>query len=110
MAKHHKKITRNQHHLLWTRKTWNHGFAQLLRSAFIEEIDWNLHEKLHTIVEPIPVPPEAQLERAWRNYQLNKSFIQGMTTESKIYWLIEQIDDPEFKAAMQAQREFFAHH
>lgn len=110
MAKHHKKIERNQHHLLWTRKTWTEGYAQLLRSAFVVDIDWNLHEKLHIAVEPIPVPPQDQLERAWREYQLNKDFIQGLATERKVAWLVSQIDDPAFKTAMRAQFDFLFTH
>lgn len=110
MAKHHKKIERNQHHLLWTRKTWTGPFAQKLRSAFVVDINWNLHEKLHIHVEPIPVPSEAKLEQAWHAYELDKYFIQPMSIPDKIRWLIEHIDDQDFCEAMDRQLEFFTNH
>lgn len=110
MAKHHKKIERNQHHLLWTRKTWTGEFAQKLRSAFVVDINWNLHEKLHTEIEPIPVPSESECKKAWLAYQTEREMLAELPPERKVAWLVHQIDDQEFCEAMQRQFEFFITH
>ena len=107
MAKHHKKIPNNDHHLLWTRKQWANGYAQLLRRAFVVRIDWNLHERLHAEIEPIPVPDENTLKWSWERLQASKERVQAMTVIEKIEWLIDNVDDGKFRRAMQKQLEFF---
>lgn len=107
MAKHHKKIPNNDHHLLWTRKTWANGYAQLLRRAFVVNIDWNLHERLHVEVEPIPVPDESILAEAWERLQTDRERVQTMSVIQKIEWLIDNVDDGKFRKAMAEQLRFF---
>lgn len=109
MSKHHKKIQRNDHHLLWPRRIWSVGKAAKLRQAFIEHIDWALHDELHATIEPMPLPPESAIEAALERYEHDREAIRTMTIDQKMEWLQQTIDDQEFCEAMQAQRDFFNH-
>lgn len=108
MSKHHKKIPRNDHHLLWSRRTWNVGEAAKLRRAFVVHIDWTLHEKLHATLEPMPLPSEQAIKDAVQLLERDKDKIKDMTIDQKMNWLQQAIDDQAFCEAMQAQRDFFA--
>ncbi len=110
MSKHHKKIPRNDHHLLWPRRVWNSGKAAQLRRAFVENIDWTLHERLHAEIEPMPLPPPDAIDHAIELLERDKAEIPAMTLDQKMNWLQQAIADQAFDEAMQAQREFFAKH
>lgn len=107
MSKHHKKIPRNDHHLLWPRRIWSVGKAARLRHAFVEHIDWELHERLHATIEPMPMPPEEAIEHALELLEQDGESIRSMTIDEKMDWLQKAIPDQAFDEAMQAQRDFF---
>lgn len=107
MSKHHKKIPRNDHHLLWPRRIWNVGQAAKLRHAFVENIDWAQHERLHAEIEPMPLPPPEAIKNAIALLERDKDRIKTMTIDEKMEWLQQAVPDQAFDEAMQAQRDFF---
>lgn len=110
MSKHHKRIPRNDHHLLWPRRIWNVGKAAKLRHAFVESIDWAIHDKLHQQIEPMPLPPAEAIDFAIECLERDKAEIESMSLDEKMEWLQQAIPDQAFDEAMQRQREFFSKH
>lgn len=102
-----RKITRNQHHILYPRNAWGVGYAQLLRRAFVCEVDWETHDALHAKMDRVPVPNEAALREAWLRYEEERHTIDDLTLCEKIAWLQHRIDDIDFCESMQVQLDHF---
>lgn len=91
----------DSHHLLWTRKNWNKGYAHRLRKLFVYELPMPLHQELHQKVEPIPVPFDC--EELFIKYS---KLGYKMDIPQAIEWLIRNSKDEAFRRAMKFQLDF----
>lgn len=71
MARHkNRKMRRsmreNKHHVLFQRQFWEKDpYAVSLRNYFVYMIPICIHDRLHSIVHDIPVPPRDELVELW---------------------------------------------
>ena len=97
----------DSHHLLWTRKNWNKGYAHRLRKIFVYQLPMPLHQKLHEAVEPIPVLDEQEARMLYVEY---KRLDHELDLEEALQWLILHAPNSEFAMAMMAQLGFIQNH
>ena len=93
----------DSHHLLWTRKNWNKGYAHRLRKIFVYQLPVPLHQKLHEVVEPIPVLGEQEARELFIEYQ---RLDHKPELEEALKWLILHAPTSEFAMAIMAQLGF----
>ena len=93
----------DSHHLLWTRKNWNKGYAHRLRKIFVYQIPIDMHRKLHEVVNPIPVLSEQEARMLFVEYQ---RLDHKLGLEEGLRWLILNAPTSEFAIAMMAQLGF----
>ena len=98
---------RDRHHICWTRASWDKGYARAIRDAFVRPVPVVYHRELHTKLRCVPVPDETLLRSAWALYQKDSDEIDSYGVCRAAAWLYVNIPDPEFRAAMQYQIDFF---
>ena len=91
------------HHLLWTRHTWNKGYAQKLRRKLVFKIPDDVHKELHRVVAPIPPILEFEARKLYVSYE-------DMDLFETLDWLVENAPDEGFATAMAAQALFLRCH
>lgn len=93
----------DSHHLLWTRRTWNKGYAHGLRKLFVYQVPVPMHQKLHEVVSPIPVLSESEAKALFIEYH---KLGQRLELEEALKWLVANAPNPDFAIAMMAQLGF----
>lgn len=66
MVPNKRPSSKDEHHLLYTRKDWSSGSAKVLRRQSYCKVllPRDLHEKLHAEVSSVPVPSENSIKHA----------------------------------------------
>lgn len=98
------------HHLLFTRRNWEYGYARALRDAFTRRIPVRIHQELHAKLDGVPVPDGELCRIAWEEYLRDKKKIDSYGVARAAAWLYVHIPDVAFRRAMQIQINFFATH
>lgn len=99
---------RDRHHLTFPKnQDWGKGYAKLICQSFVRPVPVVYHRELHSKLTHVPLPSEELLRQAWVEYQKNKDEIDGYGVCRAAAWLYVNIPDPEFRAAMQFQIDFF---
>ena len=93
----------DRHHILFTRKNYNKGYAHLLRRAFVYEIPMNIHQDLHATIGPVPPISEAEAEWLWKEY---KKTNREMGLYEALAWLQLHAPNSEFAIAVMSQAGF----
>ena len=96
------------HHLLWTKRDWETGYARALRNDFTRRIPVGLHRELHRVVPPLPVPPGRLCREAYETYLREKEIVDSYAPARACAWLYVHIPDASFRVAMQKQIDFFS--
>lgn len=96
------------HHLLFTHRSWDRGYARALRDSFTRRIPVVDHRKLHSLLKSIPVPDGNLCRLAWEEYCRHREEIDSYDVARAAAWLYVHIPDVEFRKAMQKQVDFFA--
>lgn len=93
----------SRHHILFTRKSYNKGFAHKLRKQFVFELPDDIHSSLHASVPPVPRISEPEALILWSEYKRESH-------EDNIYdaleWLIFHAPTTAFQDAIKAQYDF----
>lgn len=99
---------RDRHHLTFPKnQDWGKGYAKLICQSFVRQVPVVYHRELHSKLTHVPLPSEELLRQAWVEYQKNKDEIDSYGVCRAAAWLYVNIPDPEFRAAMQFQIDFF---
>lgn len=89
----------SRHHLLWTRHTWNKGYAHKLRRELVFEISDEVHRNLHKAVAPIPLITEQEARKLYTDYRK----LPDLGLYDALEWLIENAPASEFAIAIMGQ-------
>lgn len=90
------------HHILFTRKNWNKGFAHKLRKLFIYELPDDIHSALHASVPPVPRISEPDALVLWT--EAKRAPIDNVY--DALEWLIFHAPTREFQDAIKEQYDF----
>ena len=91
------------HHILFTRRNWNKGFAHKLRKFFIYELPDDIHSALHASVPPVPRISEPEALILWTEAK-KEGRIDNIY--GALEWLIIHAPTTEFRNAIKEQYDF----
>lgn len=98
----------NRHHLLFSQKKWmSNKYAKTLRRVFVYEVPITVHNDYHLAHKDIPMPSIDVLKDVYNKYCMDWVLVERMDIIEACDWLIENVDDLDFKKAMVQQRNFF---
>ncbi len=98
---------KDRHHLCFQGRHWSHGYAKLLRNAFVRPIPVVYHRELHELLHDVPLPDGALLKEAWIKYCDDRDEIDSYGVCRALAWLYVNVPDVEFRKAIQFQLDFF---
>lgn len=96
----------SKHHVLFTRKEWNKGYAHKLRRLLVYNIPDDVHRGLHKAVPPVPPLTEQEARELYVGYKKVSPLDIFDATE----WLIENSPSEEFAVAMMGQSLYLRVH
>lgn len=89
----------SKHHLLWSRKNWNKGYAHKLRRIFAYNIPDELHRNLHKAIAPIPTITEQEARKLYTDYRK----LPDLGLFDALEWLIDNAPSSDFALAIMGQ-------
>lgn len=102
-----RKIVNNSHHLLYMGRDWQDGYAKKLRDRFVYKIPVGIHDELHhDVLQAVHRPSDEVLRQTWEILQkCPQAASYGILRA--LAWLYVYTPDPEFRADIQKQIDFF---
>lgn len=108
---HKKPSGYNRHHLIFQRRHYAHGYAKMLREAFVYDLDIGTHNELHNLVlHDVPRPSDAEIKAAWDAYEHDRDVISTYNIVKACEWLMMACADPAWRACMARQLNFLRSH
>ncbi len=96
----------SRHHILFTRHTYNKGYAHKLRRLLVYEIPDEVHQELHKQIPPVPQITEFQAKELYCAYRK----LDDPDMYDSLEWLIENSPTDEFQVAIMNQYLFLRCH